>query len=545
MNRSLLLACLLLVLHTESVGQCSEPTRNKVLLVGDSWAFFMGVDQTINDVLEKWGHSGSRYYTNLTLAENGAETDDFLGAEKQAEIADQLLNDADIKVVHLSIGGNDVLGDWNVNFTEAQTDSLEQAVFLRLRNVIEFILDVRPDIHVLWSGYMYPNFGEVIEDIAPLQSIHPFYGTWEGMGFPSFEQLNTILNDFSATIEAYTDTMPRVSFVNSPGLMQHTFGQSSSLGVAPGGSYPPLTAPLPQGFLDYPSPMSSMRNYGLTRDCFHLSAAGYRDMLDLHTRKFYHKFLMDDQYLLSSGSEDGSVSNTGTVNSSLQLGGQGTEQFATVLTFNTTTMTESLVEAASIFLRRESLVGVNPVNGSLQVKVKSGAFGGNASVEAVDYYALPDASAEACRFGSTSANGHWIRVDLPAELLVHITPFNNTQFMLSAPGFPEGIVSFSGAADPDFAPVLNLTFGDLSTDVAPVADGPSMTVLPNPTTGPITFDIPDAEILTVEVIDLLGQVVLQLRDQRRTVDLSGLPNGTYVVHVSTEAGSMMQRVVKW
>jgi hypothetical protein len=136
-------------------------------------------------------------------------------------------------------------------------------------------------------------------------------------------------------------------------------------------------------------------------------------------------------------------------------------------------------------------------------------------------------------------------VDLPAELLVHITPLNTTQFMLSAPGFPEGIVSFSGAADPDFAPVLNLTFGDISTEVAPVADGPSMTVLPNPTTGPITFDIPDAGILKVEVIDLLGQVVLQRRDQSRTVDLSGLPNGTYVVHVSTDAGTRMQRVVKW
>ena len=35
-----------------------------------------------------------------------------------------------------------------------------------------------------------------------------------------------------------------------------------------------------------------------------------------------------------------------------------------------------------------------------------------------------------------------------------------------------------------------------------------MTVLPNPTTGPITFDIPDAVIDQVEVIDLLGQVVL-------------------------------------
>ena len=85
--------------------QCTEPVQDKVLLVGDSWAFFMGVDQTINEVLAKWGHSGHRYYTNLTLAENGAETDDFLGMDKQAEIADRLLDDTGIKVVHLSIGG--------------------------------------------------------------------------------------------------------------------------------------------------------------------------------------------------------------------------------------------------------------------------------------------------------------------------------------------------------------------------------------------------------------------------------------------------------
>ena len=545
MQRSLLLPVLLLLLQIDSMGQCSEPTRNKVLLVGDSWAFFMGVDQTINEVLEKWGHSGSRYYTNLTLAENGAETDDFLGADKQAEIADQLLNDPDIKVVHLSIGGNDVLGDWNVNFTQAQTDSLEQSVFVRLRDVIGFILDVRPDIHVLWSGYMYPNFEEVIEDIAPLQTIHPFYGTWQGMGFPSFEQLNTILNEFSATIEAYTDTMDRVSFVNSPGLMQYTFGQNSSLGVDPGGSYPPLTAPLPQGYLDYPSPMNSMRNYGITRDCFHLSAAGYRDMLDLHTQKFYHKFLMDDQYLLSSGVNDGTVSSTGITSTALQMGAQGTEQYSSVLTFNTTAMTGSVVDAASIFLRRESLAGTNPVSGTVQVKVKSGVFGTSAAVEAVDYYDQPDASGEACRFGSTGGDGHWIRVDLPTELLPFITPFNDTQFILTTPGFPEGVVTFSGVGDPDFAPVLNLTFGELMTTVVEATDATGMTIIPNPTSGPIILDIPEATIIRVTLTDLLGQIVIDHGDRRNTVDLSALPAGTYVVHVETTLGERTQRVVRW
>lgn len=545
MPRSLLLSFgLLLALHGQA--QCTEPTRNKVLLVGDSWAFFMGVDQTINEVLAKWGHSGYRYYTNLTLAENGAETDDFLGLDKQGEIAEQLLNDPDISVVHLSIGGNDVLGDWNVGFTTAQTDSLKQAVFQRLHQVITFILGVRPDVHVLWSGYMYPNFEEVIEDIAPLQSIHPFYGTWQGMGFPSFAQLNTILNDFSGLMEAYADTMDRVSFVNATGLMQHTFGQADPLGVAPGGSYPALEAPLPLGYVDYPSPKSSMRNYGLTRDCFHLSAGGYRDMVDHHARRFYHKYLMDDQYLLSSGTFDGTVTTAGTVNPALQLGTMGTEQHGLVLTFPTSTMTGALVGSASIFLRRTALTGNNPIGGTVEVKVKSGGFGGDFVVEAADITDVPDASATACRFGSTAGNGHWIRIDLPANLLPYLQQTEDTQFILSVPGTADGVVTFHDASDPELAPVLNLRFADIVTDAG---DAPSTnigTAFPNPTTGPIDLALPGGSaVLDVQVHDLTGRMVLQRTGDGRMLDLSSLPTGQYLLLVRTTAGRSMQRVVKW
>ncbi|MBK7239162.1 MAG: SGNH/GDSL hydrolase family protein [Flavobacteriales bacterium] len=163
MIRNCCVAILASISSLSGYSQCSEDATNKVLLVGDSWAFFMGVDQTINTVLERWGHSDARYLTNLTIAENGAETDDFLTAEKQDEIEARLIAEPSIKVVHLSIGGNDVLGDWNVEMTTQQTDSLEASVRARLVQVIDFILNVRPDVHVLWSGYMYPNFEEVIE----------------------------------------------------------------------------------------------------------------------------------------------------------------------------------------------------------------------------------------------------------------------------------------------------------------------------------------------------------------------------------------------
>lgn len=92
------------------------------------------------------------------------------------------------------------------------------------------------------------------------------------------------------------------------------------------------------------------------------------------------------------------MSSQGAVSGTLQLGTSGSEQFATVLTFATTYMQQSIVDGASIFLRRSGLSGDNPLDGPLDVKVKSGAFGTGFEVEAVDYFAAPDASGSACRF---------------------------------------------------------------------------------------------------------------------------------------------------
>ncbi len=257
--------------YQKSFAQCNETPGPKVLLVGDSWAFFMNADQTINNVFRKWGFSNYRYLTNLTLSENGAKTTDFLKPEKQEEMVLQILENPSIEVVHLSIGGNDVLGNWKVSFSQAQTDSLRNEVSARLLELIDYIKSVRPGIRILWSGYVYPNFGEVIQT-SFLGNNHPFYSNWQRMEFPTFLELNTILNDFSAQVEAYCATDPQVDFINATGLMQYTFGQNTPLGIAPGGSYAAGTVPLPAGMPDYPSPQNSMRDYFLTKDCFHLSA---------------------------------------------------------------------------------------------------------------------------------------------------------------------------------------------------------------------------------------------------------------------------------
>jgi lysophospholipase L1-like esterase len=539
------LLVVLLIPFTRSLhAQCNEASSTKVLLVGDSWAFFMGVDQTINTVLQRWGHSGYTYYTNLTLAENGAETDDFLTASKQAEIQNRLLADPGIKVVHLSIGGNDVLGDWNVSFTQEQTDSLKAAVYDRLLQVIAFIKGVRPDIHILWSGYCYPNFEEVIQSFQPFPSLHPFYGTWQGMGFPSFEQLNTLLNTFSAEMEAYCATDPRVDFVTATGLMQHTFGQNTPLGVAPGGSYPPGAAPLPEGFVDYPSPRNSMRDYLLTKDCFHLSASGYRDMIDYHTRKFYHKFLMDDQYLLAEeGALSGTVTNFGNTPAELRLGEEGGETHHLLLSFDTTVLPDTGIAGASIFLRREALQGNNPVGGTVQVKVKNGHFGPTPQVEALDFFATADASDQACRFGDNGGNGRWIRIDLPASLLPFIANGARTQFILST-GTLGGLATWTGTDDPELAPVLNLRFGALSTPVAAHSAAPVDAVVhPNPTSGPL-FLSNAVDVLQWELCDAAGRLVLSGGRVHGNLDLSAVPEGLYILRTYSTAGIDVHRVLR-
>jgi lysophospholipase L1-like esterase len=523
-------------------SQCSETNEPKVLLIGDSWAFFMFADQTFNNVFAKWGFSNYKYVSNGTIAENGAQTDDFLKPEKLAEIKLQLNQNPTIEVVHFSIGGNDVLGEWKKSWPSTKTDSLKTAVEARLQESIDSIKSYKPGIRIVWSGYTYPNFEEIIQTFAAPSS-HPFYGTWDGMEKPSFIQINTILNEFSGELADYAASDPQVDFVPATGILQYTFGQSTPLGVAPGGTYAQYSVPLTEGKPEYPSPRNSMRDYlSFVKDAFHLSPKGYEDFIGYQFQKFYHKFFMDDKYLLAeTGSKTGSVSSQGSVSDSLYLGESAGEQFATVLSFNTTSMVDSSAASASIFLRRNNLSGTNPITGNLEVKIKNGNFGASATIEASDYADAPQAFATPCLFGSNTA-GNWIRLDLPATILPYIINDAATQFIISAPGFTGGKASFYGAADPDFAPVLNITYGStVGIKEKPVRQ---FAVYPNPTDNYLNIDAKGETILNVEVADLVGKVVMKQTDIQKPVNISAIPSGIYLLNITTDSGKTSQRILK-
>lgn len=540
MKKILLTGLMLSALQFNSLSQCSETSENKILLVGDSWAFFMGVDQTINTVMDNWGHSNYTYFTNPTIAENGAETDDFLTTAKQQEIQNQLDSKPSIKAVHLSIGGNDVLGDWDVSFSQQQTDSLENAVFQRLDSVITFIKSARPGIHIVWSGYAYPNFEEVIQSAAPFQTQHPFYSRWEAMGFPSFLQLNTILNDFSDRIANFYANDPQVTFIPATGLMQYQYGQTTALGVAPGGTYAPFSVPLPIGDPTYPSPKNTMRDYGITKDCFHLSASGFRTLISYHTQKFYHKFLMDDFYALSNASETGSVSSTGATSGIPKIGDDAGQTFASQVSFNITVPAGNGVQKASIFMHIDAIQGTNLLDGTISIKSKNGSFGA-AAVEAGDFSAAGDFVGNPCQFGSKS-QGNWVRFDLPTSLASEIQDGLN-QFIITATNASNQQVVFSNSDDADFAPVMNIKYINSVSSVNEIAQE-KMKVYPNPTTGIVHLEITSSVIKGIEITDLAGRKMPVNQYTASSIDISTFPAGVYMLSIETQQGKQTQRIVK-
>lgn len=545
MKKTIFFTFIIFLFTAQLKAQCNETDETKVLLIGDSWAFFMYVDGTIDNVFEKWGHTHYKFLSNPTVAENGAETDDFQGSSKQTEIQNLINDNPSIEAIHLSIAGNDVLGDWNVNFTQAQLDELIDSVYARTLDVVNFLKSTKPGIKIVFSGYVYPNFEEILTVNNPLGNNHPFYGTWNSMGQPTFLQINTILNDFSTLMEDYANTEPQVEFYKAPALMQYTFGQNDVLGVAPGGTYPPFTQALPFGDPSYPSPKESMRDYlGITRDCFHLSPKGYRDLIGYHTQKFYHKFLMDDQYLLSTLSNDGSVSSAQNVSNDLILGKNGSEEFATVLNFNTQNMDWQKVDKAELFLRIEEVTGDNPLGSPIEVSVKSGNLGSTIAIDATDYTANTDMDETPCVFGSDNQSQSWIRIELPASMNEFITKNSNTQFLIKSTGVADGTVKFTNASDSDFAPVLNLKYDTTYTAIKNIENESTLVLFPNPVEHTLRINKNEAPISSIEIYNTLGQLCLQQQNNSTSINVESLNSGFYKVAITMDNKVLMKNFVK-
>jgi type IX secretion system substrate protein len=95
-------------------------------------------------------------------------------------------------------------------------------------------------------------------------------------------------------------------------------------------------------------------------------------------------------------------------------------------------------------------------------------------------------------------------------------------------------------------PIVEMIDSSKSAVVATARSGDSIQVYPNPATGLVTILAGGTSIYGVSVLNVLGDVVLDLpnlRESEITLDISKIPSGTYILQINTEGGSITRRVV--
>jgi hypothetical protein len=163
-------------------------------------------------------------------------------------------------------------------------------------------------------------------------------------------------------------------------------------------------------------------------------------------------------------------------------------------------------------------------------------------VDASDFSDPGSSGGSPCLFGSYQNNGDWVRIELPSTILPYITNDTLTQFIISSSN-ASGVVNYSGAADPEYAPVLNLKFSPVTTGLSSTASRGNISVYPNPTTGMLNIRTAGEVIRETRLFDITGQLVLQ-SGNTTSIDISQVSRGLYLLHIITENGVVTERVVR-
>lgn len=276
MRRALLLVPLVALLLAFVPAPALGDTP-RVLVVGDSWAAYIWEQRTIRKVLNRVGH-GDKTERGAVTAISGSTAEEWTASGYLAKITTELALYPTIDVVHLSIGGNDLLGNWNASMTPQQELALMQQVQADTEVVVQHIQAQRPGIQVVLIGYDYPNFDEVAPPFSPSWFL------WVFLGSPTPSRMSNALADYETVRRDYALATPDVHYIHNLGLMQWFFGYplyGAPRFAAPFPGQAPNYAPFPGGSSDHPSPPTAML------DAFHLTVKGYQVLVANTTKEFY------------------------------------------------------------------------------------------------------------------------------------------------------------------------------------------------------------------------------------------------------------------
>jgi hypothetical protein len=273
------LVCLALAPGLLGCGGQDKKTY-RILMVGDSWAFMMGYQRSLANVMATTGHAQYAEYVNLfhLTAIPGTTSNFFvhntLGVMDSIDYV--LRTHPEIDIVHLSIGGNDAIDEWMPNLTSDQENALFSKIVDNTRKIVEHILAQRANIRVAICGYDY------MEKQFP------------GVTYKVFNE---------ACVELVS-SIDRCKFIDNFGLMQYEFGYpggtTASVNgpeiyqpheVAPPGNESNNYTPFAGGDINYPSPADSLAVWLYTDGIIHLNRKGYEVVAQNCLEQYYNDWL--------------------------------------------------------------------------------------------------------------------------------------------------------------------------------------------------------------------------------------------------------------
>jgi hypothetical protein len=522
-------------------AQCN-PLTEKMMVIGDSWAFFSWTGNSYNENLNRFGFSDISCYSTAGLSVNGTEASDyFTDATRVQELTDYINSNPDLKIVHYSLGGNDLLRTWNTSMTASQEAAIIDVVMVDIKNGMDEILAINPDLKIVLSGYDIPNFSETVGALPPLfQSQHPFFPTWDNMGQPTPLQINTMLSTGTQRFIDSVATWQNIYFVNNIGLMQNTYGNSNSSF----GTYAAGSVTVPGGLLDKPTPTEAL-NFG-GNDAFHLDDEGYELFIKRHFEEFYWSFFRDSDQSFNGdlAVNNGWVTLTNQGQTAIRTGNAGSEETKGVISINTSAMPNlKKAETASIFIKRSDLAGTNLIGEDLTVSIITGHFGTSEDLDSDDYMSIANETAVCCTYGTVAEDGFWLRIDLDPALLPFINRYGTTQFRI---GY-ENVTDTDRYFDFDNQPEnihLDVTLTEDLLAIEPTKIGESILLYPNPVNDVLHVKN-YSEVQQISILDLNGRLVYQSNDVSNEINMNELTNGIYVVNLVSITNQMTtQKIVK-
>lgn len=230
----------------------------EVILMGDSWGVRVGsfVRQELDD-------NGLSAYALLNTSVGGSRADQWNAGQVQ-DIVQQFEANPDVRMVHLIIGGNDLLATW------PSVDTVPTVV----NDVIELLQQIAlsTPVPVLLSSYDYLPGPVKGADIATQNALLGEYYLQLGVALDQHPSLGT-----------------QVTLINSLGLMQTAFG-------VPQAGLPAGDPALPDSAL--PGPAVAFA------DAIHLSNSGHAVYAEYLFQNFYANTLLWAGFLVHNESGD-------------------------------------------------------------------------------------------------------------------------------------------------------------------------------------------------------------------------------------------------